>query len=376
MWKLPIYEADQAIEWKKLEDKFDWLNDMKNVPQESEWHAEGNVYIHTFMVINSLIAMPEFKELSEQAKHIVFTAALFHDIEKRSSTIIENENGIERISSPGHTKKGEYTTRKILYVEIPTPFAIREEIAKLVRHHGLPLWAIEKRDPKKEVIEASLCLNTKYLYILAKADALGRICKDKDEFLLRLELFKEICIENDCFGKAWEFKSDYGRYLYLNRSDLAPDYEPYDDLKFNVYLLSGLPGTGKDTYIKKNYDLPILSLDDIRREHKISPTDRKLNGQVIQFAKEKAKEYMRMKRSFIFNGTNITREMRGSWISLFTEYGARVRIIYLEVPYNILLQQNHNRDYKVPTDVIDKLIGKLEIPTYRESHEIEFVIKD
>ena len=67
--------------------------------------------------------------------------------------------------------------------------------------------------------------------------------------------------------------------------------------------------------------------------------------------------------------------MRSRWIGLFTDYNARVKIVYIEVPYKALLKQNLNRAYKVPTSVIDKLIRKLEIPTVKEAHEIEFIVE-
>ena len=88
---------------------------------------------------------------------------------------------------------------------------------------------------------------------------------------------------------------------------------------------------------------------------------------MIQLGKEKAKEFLRARTPFVFNATNITSEMRSKWISLFVEYGARVRLIYLEVPYATLLKQNHNRNYKVPEAVIQKMISKLEIPTPQEA---------
>ena len=78
----------------------------------------------------------------------------------------------------------------------------------------------------------------------------------------------------------------------------------------------------------------------------------------------------------MFNATNITAEMRARWISLFTDYNARVKIIYIEVPYSKLKKQNLNRKYPVPKSVIEKMIGKLEIPTTKEAHDIEFVVKD
>ncbi len=81
---------------------------------------------------------------------------------------------------------------------------------------------------------------------------------------------------------------------------------------------------------------------------------------------------MRARQSFVFNATNITSDMRAKWISLFIEYGGRVKIIYLEVPYKQLLSQNHNREHKVPEKVVESLIAKLEIPTPKEAHEIYY----
>jgi predicted kinase len=305
-----------------------------------------------------------------------------HDIEKRSTTTTEIRDGKERIVSPKHAKKGEFTAREMLYkglinkdfVQIETPFGIREAIAKLVRNHGTPLWAITQKNSQKFVIAKSLEVNTEHVAILAKADVLGRICENVEEVLLRIDLFKELCLENDCWGKSKNFKSNYGRYLYLNKPETAPDYEPFEDLKSTVYVLSALPGSGKDTYIKKHFDVPILSLDNIRRANNIAPTDKKKNGWVIQEAKEQAKIYLRSRTDFVFNATNITKEMRQKWISLFTDYKAKVHIIYLEVPFKTLKFQNHNREHKVPFSVIEKMISRLEIPTLEEGHEVEFVV--
>ncbi|MCT4637673.1 MAG: AAA family ATPase [Bacteroidales bacterium] len=373
IWKFPYYDINTLVDWDKIEEEFDWFVEMKDVPQDKTWHAEGNVQIHTRMVIESMLNMPEFKELNEQDKHILFTAALMHDIEKRSTTTTEVQDGVERIVSPFHAKRGEKSARTILYKDIVTPFDIREQIARLIRLHGLPIWAVVKSRPDKRVIEASLMVNTRLLYILAKADVLGRIGDNIDDTLLKIELFKELCIDNNCFGKPRHFADGLSRYTYLNKKDSSPDYVAYDNCKFNVYVMSALPGSGKDSYIKQNLNYPVLSLDDIRRENRIDPTDKKGNGRVIQMAMEQARRYMRRSESFVFNATNITSDMRRKWISLFMEYGARVTIIYIEVSYKKLLKQNSNREYVVPEDVINKNIAKLDIPTYGEAHDIFYV---
>ncbi|MEM9547944.1 MAG: AAA family ATPase, partial [Bacteroidota bacterium] len=340
MWKFPNYEIDKKLDWEDLTNSYSWISDMKAVPQDPIWHAEGDVWTHTKMVFEELLKLSEFNQLDDQAKHILVSAVLFHDVEKRSTTTEEEIDGQVRIVSPRHAKKGEYTARQILYKEMNTPFVIREQICKLVRLHGLPIWAISKENPAKEVIATSLVVNTKLLSLLATADIRGRICKDQEEILLKIAFFKELCLENKCFGKSRAFKSNYGRFQYFNTKNAYPDYEPFDDLTCTVTMMCALPGSGKDAYIKNNLGQPMLSLDNIRRKHKISPTDKKGNGRVIQLAKEKAKEFLRTKTSFVFNATNITRDMRSRWIGLFTNYKARVKIVYIEVPYKSLIHQN------------------------------------
>lgn len=376
MWKFPYYEVDRPIDWQNLK-RISWIADMQGVEQDSEWHAEGDVFTHTKMVVESLIQLPEFQILPEQEKHLLVAAALLHDVEKRSTTQREEIDGKIRITSPKHAKKGELTARSILYREIPTPFNVREQIAKLVRLHGLPLWAITKSNPAQAVVKASLSLNTQHLAMLAKADVLGRICPDQADLLLDIDLFKALCVENECWGTARQFASDYGRYLYLNRDNALIDYQPFEDQKFQVHMLCALPGSGKDYFIAKHFaDLPVVSLDDIRRHHHIDPTDKKQSGKVIQLAKEACKILMREDRSFVFNATNITSEMRGKWCSLFESYGAKICIHYIEVPYKQLLAQNHNRQYKVPENALERLLDKLEIPDWDEAHHIEYHIEE
>lgn len=367
MWRLT-----KEKHWDYLLEQFDWVKDMEAVPQDLKHHAEGNVDVHTQMVLRELMALLEFQKLDEQAKEILWAVALMHDIEKRSTTVLEADGSI---TSKNHAKRGEFTVREILYCDVETPFFIREQIAKLVRYHGLPLWIFEKTDPPKTLLQVSLEVNTEWLAMFAKADVLGRICKDQSELLYRIELFKELCIENDCWGKPKAFHSDLAKFEYFKKEDKQPDYQSFDDYKTQVVMLSGLPGVGKDTYIRKYLkDYKIVSLDDIRRELKIAPTDSKGNGKVVQLAKEQAKKYLRSKTPFVWNATNITRQMREQLIDIFTTYKAKTTIVYLEVPFNVQNQQNQNRESIVPPMAVRKMISKLEIPQIWEANEVIYVV--
>lgn len=367
MWQLTINK-----QWPDLEKAFDWVADMSGVPQDPIFHAEGDVATHTRMVIEEMMKLDEFAELDEQTQELMFAAALLHDVEKRSTTETDDKG---RVSSPRHAKKGEYTSRDILYRDIPTPYGIREMIAKLVKYHGLPIWIFKKNNSLRKLIQCSWEVDTRLLYILSKADVLGRISKDDNDFLDRVELFKEYCIEQNCWGQARPFVDDLSRFTYFHKSNTHPDYIPFDDTKGEVIMMCGLPGAGKDTFVKKNLgDYPMVSLDEIRKEFKISPRDGKAQGKVAQIARERMRVYLRKGESFVLNATNITKDLRSKNINLFFEYKMRTKIIHVETPYANILKQNRNREDQVPINIINRWSRKIEVPTKVECCDLEVVL--
>jgi predicted kinase len=67
------------------------------------------------------------------------------------------------------------------------------------------------------------------------------------------------------------------------------------------------------------------------------------------------------------------RQTRKQWIDLFAGYNARVELVYLEPPLATLLGQNERRPRPVPRKVLDRLVEKLEPPTWAEAHSLAFV---
>ncbi len=365
MWKI-----NNTYNFEELTNKFTWLSDMKGVPQDAIYHAEGDVYIHTQMVVEALQQLEEFKNLPKNEQHLIFAAALMHDIEKRSTTIIDDG----RITSPGHAKKGEKTVRKLLYREGDTPYATREYVAKLVRYHGLPIWAIEKPNFELLLLKTALSINTFHLYILAKADILGRKCSDQQDLLDRLGYFKALCQELNCWKQAYPFPSKESQFNYFLKEDSSRFYEPFKKNDFEVILMCGLPGSGKDTFVKERLkNIPCISLDAIRRANRIKPTNKSGNGKVVQIGTEMARQYLRAKQPFVWNATNITRQLRGKLIRLFSDYGAQVKIVYMEVSYNELIKRNQNREYPLPPNILERMINKLEPPTPDECSELDII---
>lgn len=371
MKEVSMWTFSENKEWSFLEQQFSWVKDMAATPQDPLHHAEGNVAVHTQMVLAALQAMPEYAALDEQSREILWAAALLHDVEKRSTTVTDEQG---RISSPGHARKGAQTARLILYRDRITPFAIREQVVGLVRYHGLPLWLLERPDALKSLIRSAFEVNTQWLAMLARADVLGRICEDREEWLYRIDCFEEFCKEHHCWGTERAFVNAVAKMRYLQTADAPVDYVPYDSPAFEVILMSGLPGAGKDSFIRKHFtDLPVISLDGIREEWKVAADDKTDNGRVIQEAKERAKVLLRRNQGFVWNATNITRQMREQLVELFLTYRAAVRIVYLEVPYLVLTAQNKNREAVVPQKVLERLINKLEVPAGWEAHTVSLI---
>jgi tRNA uridine 5-carbamoylmethylation protein Kti12 len=63
--------------------------------------------------------------------------------------------------------------------------------------------------------------------------------------------------------------------------------------------------------------------------------------------------------------------MRQQLINFFAAYQARIRIVYLEVPLEEILQRNRSRPAAVPEAVIQKLAARLDIPDITEAHQVD-----
>jgi putative nucleotidyltransferase with HDIG domain len=356
-------------------EQFPWLLPLGECPQDAVFHAEGDVLTHLGMVLTELAALPAFRELSEIDRHIVFAGTLLHDISKPECTRTEEDG---RIRSPGHAVKGVYKARRILtddeaFAPHGTPFAIREHILALVRWHGLPANYLEKPDPLRAVLLTAQHTRMDLLTILAEADHRGRIVAKPDDTQTRVALFPDFCMECEAWNGPREFANDHSRFHYFRTPGEHPTLHLYDDTKCEVTVLSGLPGSGKDTWVSQHAgDREVISLDDIRRELDVDPGDNQ--SEVVAAAYDRAKALLRRGESFIWNATNVSRILRGKVIDLSAAYKARVRVVYLEPPIPLIRSRNTGRVKRVPERVWERLFDKLDVPTLAEAHSVEYLV--
>ena len=72
--------AGQSPDFNACLAAFPQLELAKTTPQNPVYHAEGDVWTHTMMVVESLLAMPDYQQATRAEQEIVFLAALLHDV--------------------------------------------------------------------------------------------------------------------------------------------------------------------------------------------------------------------------------------------------------------------------------------------------------
>ena len=359
-----------AVAWSALRNRFDWVRRLEAVPQDPVHHAEGDVAIHTRLVCEAMAALPAFRALDAEARLVAFAGALLHDVAKPDCTRTDDDG---RVTSHGHSVRGAMLARTILW-RLGMPFALREQVVGMVRHHQAPFWLLERDDPHRMVAAMSQSTRCDLLALVAEADARGRTCADQRRILDNVELFRTYCEENECLAAPLGFPSDHARFLYLGGRQRDPAHRPHESFSCEVVLMSGFPGAGKDRWIAQHAATwPVVSLDRLRTELDVDPEDDQ--GTVVASAREEARAHLRAGRSFVWNATNVSKRIRAQCTRMFADYGARIRIVYVEVSEPTLHAQNRARRAPVPARVLEGLLEKWEIPDASEAHEVSYVIE-
>ena len=358
-----------AVDWARLNERFAWLGELRGCPQDPIHHAEGDVFVHTRMVLGALALLPRYRAAPERIREEVFLAALFHDIAKPATTEAQPDG---RVTARGHARKGMFRARRWLQDADFDPVR-RERVVHLVLHHQLPMWCIEKDDPERHAILASLVCCLDDLSLLAEADMRGRHCADQPAALERIALFAALAEDLDCRAKPFAFANDHTRLMYVRRPEQHHTAELHHEPTCTMTLLCGLPGSGKSTWARDHHPaLPVVSLDALRDQHGVGPRDNQ--GRIVQEAKELARQHLRAHRSFLWDATNLSRSLRAPLIQLGLDYGARVEVVHVETSNREGRRRNRDRDRPVPDEAIERMVRRWEPPTALEAHSVIQVV--
>lgn len=156
-----------------VDQLFPELKSLVGVPQEPEWHPEGDVDVHTLMVADE--ARKLIDDLPYERKVTVMLGAVAHDFGKPPTTQFFEG----RWRSHSHDEAGVEPTLSFLDrlgIFTLNGYDVRNQVVQLVRYHLKPGEYYKAKSPVGDGAFRRLARKVEpdLLYRVAKADSLGR----------------------------------------------------------------------------------------------------------------------------------------------------------------------------------------------------------
>jgi tRNA nucleotidyltransferase (CCA-adding enzyme) len=215
-------------------------------PQDPEWHPEGNVWIHTLMVIDT--ARQLNRDLDRPRLATVMLGAVCHDLGKPATTA--SIDG--RVKSPNHEAMGVEPATKILdrlNINTLDNFDVRTQVLGLVTEHLRPSAFYKAKDTVTD-------------------GAFRRLAQKVDlELLVRFA-------RADCHGRAGQFDCSAMDWFIDRARSLGVEHKPPAPILFGRHLieLGVQPGPRMGEILKAVYeqqlDGAVENLEQAREEAK------------------------------------------------------------------------------------------------------------
>ena len=159
---------------------FPELAALEGVPQDPKWHPEGDVWVHTMMVVDEAAGL----RVGADEDLALMYAALCHDFGKPSATVEDDTC----VRSPTHDVVGARMARGFLE-RLRAPATLVDRVEALVRHHLAPALYIAQGASAKGYRRLARSLdragvNIELLVRVARADHWGRTTEEA-----RLKIF-------------------------------------------------------------------------------------------------------------------------------------------------------------------------------------------
>jgi len=178
----PSLALQTMMEWGIIRQYYPEFHALRNTPQEFDWHPEGDVWVHTLMVVDEAAKIAAREHFDDYQKMELMFAALCHDLGKATTTEYNEVKGKKRFTAYGHDKAGIEPTQNFLK-KFPLPSGMKDRIIKLIEHHLAPsmLFHEKQKNPDMNHEGALRRLAQKVdpatlemLTFVAEADNMGR----------------------------------------------------------------------------------------------------------------------------------------------------------------------------------------------------------
>ena len=142
-----------------------------------------------------------------------------------------------------------------------------------------------------------------------------------------------------------------------------------------VILAIGLPGSGKTTWFGRRGITP-LSSDLLRNILFDDVEEQRFQGLVFSTLRSllRARLIAKMPMNYV-DATNLSIHERRQWIKMAKSFGYEVQAVFFDVPLEVCLARNRQRDRSVSEDVMRKMAEKLKPPVFEEGFEKITVVR-
>jgi len=133
-----------------------------------------------------------------------------------------------------------------------------------------------------------------------------------------------------------------------------------------VVLAIGLPGSGKTTWFGRRGVTP-LSSDLLRNILFDDVEEQRYQGLVFSTLRSllRARLIARMPWNYV-DATNLSVHERRQWIKMAKSFGYEVQAVFFDVPLEVCLERNRQRDRSVSEDIMRRMAEKLKPPVFEE----------
>lgn len=138
--------------------------------------------------------------------------------------------------------------------------------------------------------------------------------------------------------------------------------------KPDLVMLVGLPASGKSTLANdyKSRGYIVHSSDAIREELTGNINNQDLNNEVFTLLHNRIKDYLKNGYDCVYDATNISYKRRKAFLEQIKKIDCKKICVVVATPYEVCLEQNQERERKVPHGVIEAMYRRFDVPYWYE----------